>query len=395
MIDDSLFESSIMALVFLICGMLLAYTVLGYPLLMALHARLHARPPTRGPYTGRITAIVCARNESAGIGDKIRNLLAMDLPRGMLDVIVVSDGSTDGTDEIVESFPKERVSLVRLDVPRGKAAALNAGVLKAEGDLLLFCDVRQQFEPSVAQRLAEHFADDTVGAVSGRLVVCPVTETGGAAGVGSYWDLEVRLRADEARTGSTIGATGAIYAVRRSLFEPLPPGTILDDVLIPMHIAMRGYRVLFEPAAVAIDRKSVTDRTELRRKVRTLYGNLQLMQLAPELFSPVQNPQWFRFLSHKVMRLLMPFLLATCLISSLAAGRLLAYLGWAQLAFWAIAALALVSGTRAFPWRVISGFLLLNVAVLLAWGKLLDAERDVWSDVSSHDDEPRRREVQR
>jgi cellulose synthase/poly-beta-1,6-N-acetylglucosamine synthase-like glycosyltransferase len=153
-----------------------------------------------------------------------------------------------------------------------------------------------------------NLADETVGVVGGELHLENV-ESGFAQGVDAYWRYEKLIRLSESRSGSTIGVSGALYAMRRELFEPLPPGTVLDDVLIPMRVAATGRRVVFEPRALAWDKPSQRPAEEQKRKIRTLAGNYQLIQLAPWLLSPWRNPLWFRFVSHKLLRLLAPWLL--------------------------------------------------------------------------------------
>jgi cellulose synthase/poly-beta-1,6-N-acetylglucosamine synthase-like glycosyltransferase len=300
-------------IVFFVCALLLGYTVAGYPVLIRALAWLRPDPARRDPTPRPISIVLCARNEERGIADKLNNLLSMDYPAGMIEVVVVSDGSSDGTDAIVRAYADRQVRLLRSDVPRGKAAALNAGVSAASHDVLLMCDARQALDRRAATTLVSHFADERVGAVSGRLELQPSSETGAASGIGSYWSYEVRLRADESLSDSTIGVTGALYVLRKSAFSPLPEGTVLDDVLIPMRVVLNRMRVLFDIDAVAVDTKPVDDRGELTRKVRTLYGNLQLIALAPELLAPWSNRLWLRFVSHKILRLFLPFLLAGCL----------------------------------------------------------------------------------
>lgn len=367
---------------------ILLYTLAGYPLLMLTLARLRPKPTRSRPFDGRLTVLLCARNEGECIRARLENLLAMDYPAQLLDIVVVSDGSTDATDKVVGDFAQRKVRLVRIDPPQGKAAALNAGMDVTAGDFILLCDARQHFRPDVARRLMSHFADESVGAVSGRLAIMPANETAAASGVGSYWSYEVALRKAEAASGSVVGATGAIYAVRREFCAPLPPGTILDDVLIPMRVVLAGRRVTYDAEAVAVDAKPVYNAGELARKVRTLYGNLQLLRLAPELFSPWRNPIWFRFVSHKLLRLLLPVMLAGCLVFSLFGEGWLIALGLVQAAFWTTAALAWRLGWRRFPWNAMAGFLLLNVAVVRAWAHWFAGRADLWTRASSHDAAP-------
>ncbi|WP_235956900.1 glycosyltransferase [Fundidesulfovibrio magnetotacticus] len=348
-------------------------------------ARLRPRSVRKDDFARSFSVVLCARDEGERLVLRLENLLNMDYPPDLMEIVVVSDGSTDTTDDVVRSFAQQRVRLIRLERPLGKAAALNAGVAASSYPLLLLCDARQSFGTDVARRLMAHFADPDVGAVSGRLCLRPASQTAAASGVGSYWNYEVMLRDSEAASGSVVGVTGAIYAMRRELWTPLPPGTILDDVLAPMRVVLAGKRVVYDTDALAVDSKPVHDAGELTRKVRTLLGNLQLIQLAPELLSPWRNPIWFRFVSHKMARLFLPAMLAGCLVTSLAAGGWLAVLGVAQLAFWIAAIAAWRFGWQGFPWRAMAGLLLLNAAVVRAWMLWIRGRYDVWDKASSHD----------
>src|SRR5262249_30716658 len=193
----------------------------------------------------------------------------------------------------------------------GKAACLTAGCAAATGEVLVFADVRQTWAPDALLLLLENFADPEVGAVTGDLVL--ERSPGVLAGVGAYWSFEKWLRRQESRVWSMVGATGAISAVRRDLFPGVPAGTILDDVYWPLRVAMGGRRVVMEPRAHAYDRLPPHAGAEFRRKVRTLSGNLQLMTLLPSALLPWRNPVWLSLMSHKLLRLLVPWLLLALL----------------------------------------------------------------------------------
>lgn len=364
---------------------LLAYTIAGYPLIQAALARFRPRPSSAADPDGPVSVIICARDEGPRIRARIDNLLAMEYPADRMEIIVVSDGSVDNTDDAVLGYGDPRVRLVRQERPMGKAAALNAGIAAASHDLLLLGDARQTFAPDVARLLLSHFNDPRVGAVSGRLEIRPEQGSGAASGVGSsYWSYEVRLRAAESASGSVIGVTGAIYALRRECFTPLPEGTILDDVLIPMRAVLAGWRILYETRAVAVDVKAVSDQSEKQRKVRTLYGNLQLMRLAPELFVPWKNPLWLRFISHKILRLFLPALFAVALIFSLLAGGWMTWFGALQAAGWGAALIAWKTRNNSLPGKALSALLLLNLAVIQAWVRFFKKDAEVWGTASSN-----------
>jgi cellulose synthase/poly-beta-1,6-N-acetylglucosamine synthase-like glycosyltransferase len=196
------------------------------------------------------------------------------------------------------------VHVVSGDQPGGKAATLNAAVRAARGDLLLFTDTQQRFEPEAVRRLALAFADERVGAASGRL---ELSESARRSPIGRYWSYERWLRCSEATVSSCVGATGAIWAVRRSLWNPLPPSLILDDVYAPMRVVLAGWRVAFVDDARAVDVRRVSPGLEYQRKVRTLTGVLQLCCWLPQLLVPGRNPIWAQFVFHKLLRLLTPY----------------------------------------------------------------------------------------
>jgi cellulose synthase/poly-beta-1,6-N-acetylglucosamine synthase-like glycosyltransferase len=308
-----------MELLFWIACGVIAYVYAGYPALLAVWARIAPRPcdEARGnPITPAVSIVVAARNEAAALVQRIENLLALDYPSELVQIVVVSDGSTDGTKDILERYA-DRVDAVLLP-PGGKAIALNAGVAATRHGIIVFSDARQSFASDALSALVAPFADPKVGGVSGELVLDCESGDGTSnisEGVGAYWRYEKWLRRQESVIGSTLGATGAIYALRRSLWRPLPADTILDDVLAPMRAVLAGYRVIFEARARAYDRAAAAD-AEFRRKTRTLAGNYQLLRLEPRLLLPIVNPVWCQFVSHKLGRLVIPWALGAVFIAS-------------------------------------------------------------------------------
>jgi len=291
--------------------LLLAYAFVGYPALVCLWARLRPRPVSRQWWEPAVTLVVVAHNEAVRVDQRLANLTALDYPQHRLQILVASDGSTDGTAERARAWEPAGVEVVAFERRRGKPAVLNDVLLRlVRGEIVVLADARQRFASDAVRALVAAFADPGVGAVSGELILtCDKGKSAVGEGVGVYWRYEKLIRWSESRVDSTVRATGAIYAIRRSLFEPIPEDTILDDVWLPMRIARRGYRVLFEPGARAWDRAPATPAQEFARKVRTLTGNFQLFTRERWLLNPVRNRLWVQTASHQMPRLLTPFLL--------------------------------------------------------------------------------------
>ncbi len=362
-------------------------TYVGYPLILWAWARLARRPVLRAPVLPTVSVVLAVRDEAARVAPRIADLLALDYPPDRLSVIVVSDGSRDGTpDRAREAAAGDpRVTVLTLDRPVGKAAALNAGVAAAQGDVVVFADARQRFRRSAVRLLVENFADPAVGVASGRLVLEDSDGSEVGEGLSLYWRYEIWLRSKESAVGSTLGATGAIYAIRRRLYEPIPPDTILDDVAIPMRAVLAGTRSVLDERAVAVDRVAATGDHELARKIRTLYGNYQLLARDPALLSR-RNPVLGRFLAHKVARLAVPAWLALLAVATVFLDGGYAVFG---LLHWAAYGVALVGsaadgrgGRPRGPVARLAGaayvFVLLNWAASVAFVRFLRGERAVW-----------------
>jgi cellulose synthase/poly-beta-1,6-N-acetylglucosamine synthase-like glycosyltransferase len=375
---------------FWLAALLVGYTYAGYPALLLVWRHVRSLPDVRKDwtYSPRVSVIIVAYNEEARIGAKIENCLSFDYPPDRLGIVVVSDGSTDRTEAIVEKFASRGVQLVRVPGPNGKPSALSAAVPRVDGEVLLLCDTRQRLEPLALRELVANLSDATVGAVSGALHI-RTGDSATAEGVGLYWRFEKWLRETESRTASTIGVTGAIYAVRRDLFPTLDPRTILDDVAVPMHVARSGKRVVFEPSAVAWDEPTESARLEFRRKVRTLAGCYQLVALDPNLLHPGRNPLLIGFVSHKLLRLMVPWSLLAVAASSIvlaSAGSPLYMLALAgQAGFYALALAGhLLPSDRRRP-RLLAvpyALVLLNVAAAAALPAFaLGRSRAAWKNV--------------
>lgn len=296
---------------------IILYVYLGYPLLLAAWSRWRRRPPRRRRWEPSVSVVIAAHDEAEHIAAKLDDCLALEYPASKLDVVVALDGPDDGTDRIVQRYAERepRIRACFSKHRRGKAAALNLALARADGEVLVFTDARQRLDPAAVRELVTSLADGDVGSVSGELVLVDERGREAAEGVGIYWRYEKRLRRMESDIHSMLGATGALYAVRRADVEPLPEETILDDMLVPLRIVLRGKRAIFEPRARAYDRVSPPE-WEYRRKVRTLMGNYQLLRLMPDLLRPRRNPVFLQLLSHKVGRLLVPHCMVALYVSS-------------------------------------------------------------------------------
>jgi len=378
----------------------IGYTYIGYPLLVYGLSRLRPRRTRAANIEPTVSVVLAAHNERAHLHAKLAGLLAMDYPADKREIIVVSDGSTDGTDEIVASFADRGVILERVARPSGKPTALNRGVARATGDLIVFCDARQRINPCALRALVRPFADHDVGAASGEL------HMPGERGPGVYWKYEAFIREHESNVDSLVGATGALYAIRRKLFRMLPEDSLVDDMFTPLQIVLRGYRVVFEPAAALFDVEA-TPAGEFARKARTLAGNFQILRQLPRLLHPIRNRIFLQLVSHKLMRLACPFALVGLFASNVILVLTFAP-GWpiyvlslgGQLVVYALALRGALAGDRAGKLaRVSHTFAMLNLAAVeglrrflfadLAWtGAAAATEQSTWSRIWSRPSRP-------
>lgn len=358
------------------------YTYLGYLGWLWIRSRWRPRPVKTAPHTPSISIVMVVCNEAPVLGDKLRNLLTLNYPSGLVEIVVASDGSTDNSEAILSEFAADaRMRVLCNPQARGKAAGLNDAIAAASGEVVVFTDARQRIEPDAVRLLLENFADPAVGCASGELMLGD-PETGETAeGTGLYWIIEKAVRQLEAASKSVVGATGAIYAVRRGLLVRVPEETILDDVYIPMHVVKQGARVVFDPQVRAWDVPDRGMRREFARKVRTLSGNYQLLQLAPWLLTR-ENPIRFEFVSHKLLRLAVPFVLAVALVTSfLLPGAIYKVALGLQLLVYGLSALAMTQLKRGPLARTSDAaltFVLLNMAAAVAFANFVRGRKAVW-----------------
>lgn len=363
-------------------ALVITYTYFGYPAWLFLRCRWWPLPVKSGRFEPFVSVILVVKNEEATLPRKLKNLLQLDYPESQLQVVVVSDGSTEETERILREYSSNpRVYVVLNQLSLGKASGINDALQFAQGEIVVFTDARQWLEPQAVRRLVDNFSDPQVGAVSGELRLGDPSLGESSQGLGLYWRIEKWIRKMESASGSVVGVTGALYAARREVLVPLPPETTLDDVYLPMQVVRQGARVVFEPGAVAWDSPDLGKDREFSRKVRTLSGNYQLLQLCPWLLTR-ENPIWFEFVSHKVLRLVVPFALLAALVAcAFLPGPIYRVALVVQLGFYLLSLLAVMRWPQGFVGRVADGaltFVLLNTAALVAFANFVTGRKRVW-----------------
>jgi biofilm PGA synthesis N-glycosyltransferase PgaC len=361
---------------------LIFFAYAGYPICAYIRARYWPQPIRRASIFPRVTIILAVHNEEKNLSRKLDNLAALDYPSDRLEVIAISDGSTDKTNEILGAWQNSSRRAVILSEHRGKAHALNCGLASAQGEIICFNDARQTIARDGLKNLVANFADPSVGCVSGDIALGDPTTSTETNGLGIYWWLETHIRRWEGAIGCLIGAAGCFYAVRKLLIVPFRSGMILDDVFLPLYVARQGKKVVFEPMARGWDSPQTDQRREFRRKVRTLTGNYQLLQREPWLLSSA-NPLRFQFVCHKVLRLIAPFAFAGLFVSSFVQ-RGLVYRGafLVQVVCYALALVSLLRIKLGIVSRMAdasSAFLMLNAAAIVALFYFVIRKKQLWA----------------
>jgi len=359
---------------FWVSAALISYTYLGYPMLMYLRSRFRPRRWTQAPIAPTVSIIMAVHNGAAVLRQKIEHLLSLNYPPDRTELIVVSDGSTDDTARILQEYHHPRLKVIVCDEHRGKAAALNSGVSRAIGELLVFVDIRPWLERDALPLLLSNFADPQVGCAAGELVLQNDDHEAAAKVIGGlYWRYEQWIRNSEAQVDSPVGVYGGFYAVRRQLAKSFPEGLILDDMFQPLNVIRQGYRSVLDQRAHVYDSWPKSTRGEFSRKVRTLAGNFQLLQLQPWLLSR-SNRLCFELVSHKVLRLFVPVWLSIMLCSTALLVRHSNFYEVAlalQIGFYVLAMLGFGRGVP-FMRRVAgipNAFCMLNAAAVVAFWK--------------------------
>jgi cellulose synthase/poly-beta-1,6-N-acetylglucosamine synthase-like glycosyltransferase len=371
---------------------LLAWSYLAYPVVLAALGALHdlrgalrffaGGPDRRERGAPRewpaITLVLAAFDEEECIRAKVENCLALDYPRDRLEVIVGCDGCTDRTAAVAREAGKGRVRVVELSPRRGKASVLARLVPSASGEVVVLTDANVVLHPGAVRALARRFRDPRVGAVVGRLRLRPRN----GAGEGVYWAYESFLKYLEGKLGCVVGANGGIYAIRRILFGRLPPDTVTDDFTIPARIAVRGWRVPYEPTAMAVEDASGEPREEFGRRARIGAGNWQALTRLPDLIDPRTGFVAFAFVSHKLLRWLGPLLLALALGSNAVAVAGGGALGLRALLFVQVLAYVLAAagpGGAGAAGRAARYFVAMNAALALGfWRFVRGTQRAAW-----------------
>ena len=372
-----------MTLSFWLAAAVVAYTYAGYGCWLRLRLLWRFHPVRRGSVTPSVSIVMVVRNEENVLESKLQNLLRLDYPEDRIQIVVVSDGSSDRTEAILREYARDsRVNVILNQLPKGKASGLNDAIEFAQGEIVMFTDARQMIEPSALRLLAENFADPDVGCASGELMLGDPAKGESDEGFGLYWQVEKRIRQLESASGSVVGATGAIYAARHEMLKEVPAGTILDDVYLPMQVVRQGKRVVFDERARAWDEPDLGAEREFSRKVRTLSGNYQLVQLAPWLLTK-ENPIRLEFISHKLLRLAVPLALAVLFfIPMLLTNPFYRAVFIGETMFYALSVLSLSRLTRGGVLARIADaagtFVLLNGAAAVALGNFVIGRRAAW-----------------
>jgi len=374
-----------MEILFVTSFCVLFYIFLGYPaVLWLMHKTINTQIKHSESQDVRkdITVIICIHNGKDKLCARIENILNNGYPEDLIKIIVVSDGSVDHPETVLENYDEKTVSLIHYSENRGKSHALNVGINAAETDILVFTDIRQRFKENTIQLLVNEVSKENIAAVSGNLVI---QKDGSSVeeDPGLYWKYEKWIRKMQSHTSTLLGVTGAVYAAKKALIPILPKNTILDDMYVPMHMNKHGYSVKFVESAVAYDSSSSSLKEEFFRKVRTLAGNFQLMSLHPWILNPLKNPVFMHFFSHKILRLVMPYCLIVMIISSLMSkNEFLNTLGYAQLIFYIYSCIcyeALRRGKKLPLNSVLVSFCSLNVASFVSgWKYFFSPVESLW-----------------
>ncbi|HTL30262.1 MAG TPA: glycosyltransferase family 2 protein [Tepidisphaeraceae bacterium] len=376
----------ILAIVFWLSAACVVYAYAEYPVVIWMLSRAFGRlpvPPTPAGESPKVSLLIAAHNEEAVIDERIANALSMDYPNDRFEIVVASDGSSDRTSEIVSSYSDRGVRVLDYRPRQGKSSVLNAAMQELAGDIVVMSDANTLFDTNAIRDLTRWFADAEVGAVCGRLILKD-SATGKNAD-GAYWKYETFLKKCESRLGALLGTNGAIYAIRRAQYVPIPVETIVDDFVIPLLARMKhGCRIIYDCDAVAREESAQTVGAEFHRRARIGAGGAQATAMLWPLLDPRQGWIAFTFFSHKVLRWICPLALIAMLVSSALLEQQLLY-RWlliAQLAFYGVSALTMLLPIElklARPLRLASMFTGMNLALLIGfWRWVRGGQSAAW-----------------
>ena len=355
----------------------LLYTYIGYPLLAYILSAWALRRVAKNKiYAPPISVLIVAHNEEKVIRRKLENILSLKYYGERPEIIVASDGSTDNTNKIVSEFTDRGVSLLMFPQRTGKTQVLNQAIPTCGGEIVILSDARQIYAEDAFCELIANFSDTSIGAVTGDLQFQAFPDSKDGEQIGLYWRYEKWIRKLQSNRDSTPVVTGAIYAVRRSLFRALPKTCIADDLAMPMMIIMQNRRVIFDTEAKAFDNYSRTLKEEFSRRVRTIAGSYQYLAKVPSVLNPRINRIWFDFMSHKVCRILAPFALFILLVSNIVMSASWTYrvILVFQIGFYILAGIGAILAARGRVPKPLAApytFLMLNIAASVALFKLM------------------------
>ena len=355
--------------VFWISTGLISYPFAGYPLLLCFLQFVFPRKVRKKDIEPLVSILVAAYNEASVIAAKIQNSLTLDYPPDRLEIVVASDGSTDETVEIMRTLVQKeglnRVRLLNYPENRGKLAVLNESVPQLHGDIVVFSDASSILTKNALRHLTANFADEEVGAASGIYHVVRKDEAQLGPQEDLYWKFETFLKVQEANIGALTGAHGSLYAIRKSLYPFPRVGTINDDFIIPTSVLHLGYRIAYEPQAIAYEQASEME--GFQRRIRITAGNVEQLFHINRLLWPSHPLVLFCFLSHKAARLLVPFAMIALLVTNILLWRFPLYrlILWGQVVFYGLALAGALGRLRPRVLRLPYYFTMINSSLFM------------------------------
>lgn len=367
----------------------IVYTYLVYPVLAWVLASTRGRSAATFTRTAvpRVSVVISAFNEESILQEKLENLSALEYPQDRIEFLIGSDGSTDATSSVLSASGLHGLRVFNFPERRGKSAVLNDLLREASGEVVVFSDANTMYARQTILRLVEHFADPAVGGVCGELLLGSSPETAAGKGETSYWEYETKLKKWESAFGSIVGATGGVYAIRRDLFRPLPTSKpVVDDLLTPLGVVRQGFRMIYEPSAVAYEEASGSIGVEFRRRVRIGAQILSGMPEIADLLNPLRGSIALALWSHKILRWAVPvmgviLLVASVLLAPVSApasmiGAALSLLVGLAALGWVAEFLGIKLGVLGFPFYLVA----MNVALAVGYVKCLSGrQRTTWA----------------